>query len=74
MSWLCYIRGMNIHCEWKNQNCLVVKSCGTVVALVEGTGHGDEDPVLTIKSLNNPSLTRSELDHIWDNWDNMPRP
>lgn len=61
---------MNIRCEWLNDGRLAIWSCNTLIGWVSM----GEDPVLTITHTANPSLSFSEIDHIMDNWNNMPKP
>jgi hypothetical protein len=61
---------MNIHCEWKG-NELIIKSGHNTVGFVSNE-YGD-DPVLNLTDTGNPSLTFSEIEHVMDNWYNMPK-
>lgn len=61
---------MNIYCEWNPAgDILGVYSGGKLIAIV----HGKEDPCLTFSEGVLPSLTFSEIEHVMDNWHNMPR-
>jgi hypothetical protein len=64
--------GMNIRCFWDLDGNLIIKSGtpGIVIGYVSGER---DDPVLTITYRESPSLSFSEIEHIMDNWHNMPK-
>jgi hypothetical protein len=64
---------MNIYCEWEYLRgwVLNVFSGATIVAMVREEMNGDI--VLTMTNPFNMSLTFVEIEHIMDNWHNMPR-
>lgn len=64
---------MNIYCEWNSDSTdgrMNVKSGNIVIGNVKDDG---SEPVLTFAYDSNPSLTFSEIEHIMDNWYNMPK-
>jgi hypothetical protein len=67
---------MNIHCEWDG-DALIIWSGTTLIGHVDDEGESYavsvSDPVLTITHVDNPSLSFSEIEHIMDNWHNMPK-
>ena len=63
---------MNIHCEWYGESVLQVWSGINLVATVtEHTG----EPILIVYSNHDgvSSLTFNEIEHIMDNWNNLPK-
>lgn len=62
---------MNIHCLWQDDTRLVIKSLNIIVGYVEEVC---DEPVLTLDNPSNRSLTFSEIEHVIDNWYNMPKP
>lgn len=64
---------MNIHCEWYRGNdeiALIIFSGIKPIGYVNDDGG---EPVLTFKDFSNPSLTFSEIEHIMDNFYNLPK-
>ena len=61
---------MNIYCIWQPRGHMDVMSCGKRISWVEAIG---DEPVLNWENCSNPTLTFSEIEHIMDNWHNMPR-
>ena len=65
---------MNIHCFWDNTERLIVKRDTNVIATVVALG--TDDPVITMlpQAYELPSLSFTEIEHVMDNWHNMPKP
>jgi len=63
---------MNIQCEWRG-NELLIRSYGKIIASVSSLYDATSDPSLTFYYGVIPTLTFSEMEHIMDNWHNMPK-
>ena len=64
------VGGMNIQCKWNAAgDILGVYRCDKLIAVV----HGNSDPCLSFREGVIASFTFSEIEHIMDNWENMPK-
>lgn len=66
---------MNIQCKWaENKRVMDVLACGKFIGAVCMV---EDEPCLTLFSgeggYSHPSLTFSEIEHIMDNWYNLPK-